>query len=405
MRRTIEALLAFNRNPSAKWFNIFWVAQLAVMAIISPKPTTDQISYASQPDEIIVFMNDIAFARDTITLPGGVEVVVVLPGQIYQDTLVLRENGNRIANYRISYDNAQTVVQWQSASGNDLREVTLEYLLSGISWTPKYDMWLDHETAPVAFDFPETQDDEGETIDFGFFAQIQNSVLSLDDVDVKLVAGRVDPSRQVDSVSMVTTNQIIVGYEDAGAMDSPIGVASIHYVYEVKDISADPGDTVYTSLKEALLPARRVLFWNAPTDDQVTVIYKMRNESDLPFAEGIVRAYQDNLFLGSDFIELTPIGSEGSITVGNLQDVRVNREETRTAIDGAREQDTQHDVELSLTNFSNETVEIDIVDHYPADGIDFSFSIDPQQQGGNLFRWQVEMQPGETVTITYQFKS
>jgi len=405
MWRTIKAVLAFKRNSRARWFKIFWVAQLALVAGVAARPAADEISYTSQPDEIVVFMNNIAFARDSITLPGGVEVVVVLPGQIYQDTLVLRENGDRVSNYRISHADAQTTVRWQSASDDDLRQVKLEYLVSGISWRPKYDMWLDRETATADPDFPGTRDDAEETIDFCFFAEIQNGVLSLEDVDVKLVAGRVDTSRQVDSVSMVTTNQIIVGYEDAGALDSPVGVASIHYVYEVSDVSADPGDKVYTSLEEAPLPARRVLFWNAPTDDQVTVIYKMRNESDLPFAEGIVRAYQEDLFLGSDFIELTPIGSEGSITVGNLQDVRVNREETRTAIDWAWEQDTQHDVELKLTNFSNETIEIDVVDHYPADGVDFSFSMDPQRQAGNLFRWQVEMQPGETVTISYQFKS
>jgi hypothetical protein len=390
---------------ASKWLNVFWIAQFAVMAIVAPKPATDQISYTSQPDEIIIFMNNIAFARDSIALPGGVQVVVVLPGQIYQDTLVLRENGKRVSNYHTSYDNAQTIVRWQSASGNGLRQVTLEYLLSGISWTPKYDMWLDHAKVAVDSTSPGTRDDEGETIDFDFFAEIQNSVLVLDGVDVKLVAGRVDTTRQVDSVSMVTANQSIVGYEDVGATDGPVGVASIQYVYEVQDVSADPGDSVYTSLQEALLPARRVLLWNAAVDDQVTVIYKMRNESELPFAEGIVRAYQDDMFLGSDFIELTPIGGEGSITVGSLQDVRVKRDETRTAIDGSWERDTQHDVELKLTNFSNETVEIDVVDHYPAEGIDFRFSLEPQKQSGNLFRWQVEMEPGETMTITYQFKS
>ena len=405
MRSTIEALLAFSRNSSSRWLKFFWVAQFAVLAIVSPKPAADQISYTSQPDEVVVFMNDIAFARDTITLPGGVKVVVVLPGQIYQDTLVLRENGERVPDYRISYADSQTLVQWQSASGHELREVTLEYLLSGISWSPKYELWLDKETEPADSDSAGAQDVAEEMVDFDFFAEIQNRVLSLDDVTVKLVAGRVDTARQVDSVSMVTANQIMVGYEDAGAMDSPLGVANIQYVYEVQDISADPGDTIYTSLKETRLPARRVLFWNAPTDDQVAVIYKMRNESDLPFAEGIVRAYQNDLFLGSDFIELTPIGSEGSITVGNLQDVRVSREETRTAIGGPSEQDTQHDVELTLTNFSDETVEIDVVDQYPANGINFSFSIDPQQQGGNLFRWQIEMEPGDSVTITYRFQS
>ena len=84
------------------------------------------------------------------------------------------------------------------------------------------------------------------------------------------------------------------------------------------------------------LPARRLHVWNAQTDQQVTVIYKVKNESDQPFSEGVVRNYQNGLFIGSDFIELTPLGGEGSVTIGHLQDVRVKREQTQAAIDTGR---------------------------------------------------------------------
>ena len=50
------------------------------------------------------------------------------------------------------------------------------------------------------------------------------------------------------------------------------------------------------------------------------MIHKVRNTTDLPLAEGIVRVYQDDLFQGSDFIETTPVGSEGSVTIGSLPD-------------------------------------------------------------------------------------
>ena len=367
---------------------------LSFFVFAVPAFAADQISYASQPDEVVVFLNNIAYARDTIALPGGVDVAVALPDQIFQDTLVLREDGERVPTYRINRNDGRIMLRWQSATDSEVREVTLEYLLSGLSWTPKYDMWLG--------------DDEAETVELDFFAEITNSVLALDEVDIRLVAGRVDTSQQLDAVSTVTVNQYIAGYDRSGAGMAPTitGAASIQHIYTLDDtINAVPGDVVYVNMQESTLPARRVHLWNAQTDDQVTVIYKVRNESELPFAEGIVRSYQNGLFIGSDFVELTPIGGEGSITVGNLQDVRVSRAETRTAISGPYERDTQHDTVLTLTNFTGGSADIDIVDWYPAEALDFQFSLEPERQGGNIFRWEITLEAGETRTIMYQFKS
>ncbi len=367
---------------------------LAALILITPVQADDLISYTSQPDEVVVFLNDIAFVRDSVALPGGVNVQLVLPNQIYQDTLILRENGERVANYRINHNQGQVVVQWESGTDSDLSEVTLEYLLYGISWTPKYDMWLG--------------DDEAETVEFDFFAEIQNSALVLDNVDIRLVAGRVDTSNQIDTVSTITMNQLIVGYEDYGAVGdapaAPTGAANIQHIYTIGNINAEPGDTVYANLVESTLPARRLLVWNAQTDQQVTVIYKVRNESELPFAEGVVRSYRNGLFIGSDFVEVTPIGSEGSVTVGDLQDVRVNRSESRTAVSGGY-YDTQHEVELTISNFSDRTVELEVVDFWLEDAEGFTFSAEPTRDTGNIFRWQVTAAPGETVTITYSFKT
>ncbi len=41
----------------------------------------DQISYTSQPDRVAVFLNNVAYARDSVTLPGGVDVRMVLPAE------------------------------------------------------------------------------------------------------------------------------------------------------------------------------------------------------------------------------------------------------------------------------------------------------------------------------------
>ena len=360
----------------------------------------DQVSYTSAPDQVAIFMNGIAYAQDSLSLPSGLDARVVLPDTVFADTLVLREDGRRVARYRIDRSTGSPVVEWQAApdattTGDDgLREVTLEYLLAGVGWSPAYDMWLGAET--------------DETVGFDAFAEISNGALSMEDVATRLVAGRVDPSQMVDAVSQITANQVIAGYEDPLAaplvpVAAPTGAMDIQHVYDVGDVSAEPGDTVFVGLFEGSLPARRLHLWNAQTDDQVSVIYKVRNDSDVPFAEGIVRSYQDDLFIGSDFMELTPVGGEGSITAGFLPDVRVSRAESRAALStgGFGYQD---EVELTITNLGTVPVELEVVDQVPPEAQALEATVEPERTPGNLLRWQIMVEPSSELVIGYEYK-
>ncbi len=183
-----------------------------------------------------------------------------------------------------------------------------------------------------------------------------------------------------------------------------VGAASIQYIYDIGAVTAKTGETVYLNQFESALPARRTLIWNAETDQQASVIYKVRNDSKVPMPEGIVRSYQNGYFIGSDFVEVTPVGSEGSITVGHLQDVRVKRSESQTAITGVF-YSIQHKVELSLTNFSAQTMTIDVVDRQNAYAEELTFSSEPTRETGNLLRWVATIEPGKTVTFTYEYKT
>ena len=376
-----------------------WIlAALFLLTIsVTPALAADQINYTSQPDELAVFLNDIAYARDTISLPAGVDVRLILPGQVYQDTLILRENGERVPAYRLTRGaDGLLAAQWQSEAEGDVREVTVEYLLSSVGWSPKYDMWLGDEDAT--------------TVDLDFFAEIRNPALSLEGVSVRLVAGRVDTSQMLTDISTITANQYLAGYAAPAPepAQSLTGTATIQHVYTLGSVTAEPGETVYTRLQENTLPARRLYLWNAPSDQQVTAIYKVTNESELPLAEGAVRIYQNDLFLGSDFVELTPIGSEGSITVGKLQNVRVNRSETQSAVEAAfgsrSDRDTLHEITLSVSNFGDEPVEIEVVDRYSPYALDFVFDEEPAREGDNVLRWVVTIESGATVDIHYEYK-
>ena len=376
-----------------KRFSLLFVVMLVLIAVV-PMQAADEINYTSQPDDLVVFLNDVALARDEVTLPGGVDVRVVLPPQVFADTLILREDGERVPAYRLSQGNdGRMALSWTSDTSSETRQVTIDYLLSGVGWSPKYDMWLG--------------DNEAETVKLDFYAQLRNPALALDDVRVKLVAGQVDTAQALGDIARVTANQYLAGYEadGDGSFQSFTGTATIQYVYEVGNVTAQQGEVVYTRLLEHEYPARRLHLWNAPASPQVSAIYKVRNDSDLPLAEGIVRTYQGDLFLGSDFIELTPIGSEGSVTVGNLRNVRVNRTESVTRIEGNNSRnDDLHEIVLTLENFGDEDVEIEVVDRYPQNAVEFEFAQTPQREGNNVLRWVVTVEAGTTTTLQYMFK-
>jgi hypothetical protein len=350
----------------------------------------DQISYTSQPDRVAVFLNNVAFARDTVALPGGVDVRIVLPPTVFPDTLVLRENGQRVRDYRLDQRSGQPTIKYQSAADSQLRDVSLEYLLGGVSWRPTYDLWIGADT--------------DETVALDYFAEIMDSALELHEVETQLVAGFVDLNSPIAPAAEASANQRLAGFEAADmlAVSAPTGQVDIQHTYDIGRLTAEPGDTIYSQLVGQSLPARRLHLWNAPTDRQVTVIYKVTNDSDEPFSEGVVRSYQDGLFIGSDFIERTPVGSEGSVTVGHLQDVRVKREQTQSAVDIGRF-DQQFDVELTIENFTDTTVHLEVVDWLPVNGEQLEASIEPLLEAGNIMRWIISVEPGDEMVISYRY--
>ena len=350
----------------------------------------DQISYTSAPDRVAVFLNNVAYARDEVALPGGVDVRIVLPATVYADTLVLRENGKRVANYRLDHRTGQPAIKWQSATDSELRDISMEYLLGGVSWRPTYDMWVGADT--------------DETVELDYFAEISDSSLDLDEVQTQLVAGMVDLNRPISPAAELSANQRLAGFEAADmlAVSAPVGQVDIQHTYDIGALTAEPGDTIYAQLAGQMLPARRLHIWNAPTDSQVTVIYKVKNESEQPFSEGVVRNYQDGLFIGSDFIELTPVGGEGSVTIGHLQDVRVKREQTQSAIDMGRF-DYKYEVEMTIENFTPTTVHMDVVDYLRPQAEELQASIQPQLEAGNIMRWPISVEPGDEMVITYEY--
>jgi hypothetical protein len=351
----------------------------------------ESIQVTSQPDEVAIFYNNVAFVQDTVQLQTGTSVQIALPDQVYAETLIVRENGRRVMNYNLIQEN-RLLVEWDSTATGDSRQVTLQYLMGGLSWTPKYDLFImGQDVKKVGFDF---------------FAEIHNSTFTSENVRVKLIAGSValNNGNPTDYAAGASMNQAVAGYAEAApAAPSMTGSTTIQYVYNAGEMALDTTGTRYLGLLSTDLAVRKVNLWNANYDSQVYAIYKVMNDSDMPFADGLVHSYQDNIFLGTDGLELTPISSEGSVTVGMLQNVRVNRTENRVSLNTIFYSE-EVDVTLELSNFSDTEVTIDVVDYYPTEGRNYTFSQEPETQGDNLYRWSITIAPGETKTITYKYK-
>ena len=382
-------------------------ANLFGLQVASAEPVRQGggIFYESRPDEVALYLSDIAFVRDRVILPLGQEIRVLLPPGTYTDTLILRQDGQRIRSYRItpleagavtssSYPGrAASVLTWETpvvtASAAPV-EIELEYLLPGASWTPTYDMQVVDE----------------ENVALAFFAEIRNSALSLDEAQVVLVAGRVDLTQQLDQVPMVTANQYAVGYEPVEVPGLGAGALDLQHIYVAGPLSAQPGDTLYVSLAAASLNARREVVWDAAVQQETDVIYKVRNTTDLPLAEGIVRVYQDDLFQGSDFIETTPVGSEGSVTIGSLPDVRVRRSESREYQNPQTADDHYlYQVTLEIMYFSEDDLALLVLDQRVPYAWEFVFSDEPAEGQDNQLRWEITVPAGETRTISYSFRA
>jgi hypothetical protein len=353
----------------------------------------ERIIYETQPDELTVFLNDVAYVSDNLTVTSGANVFIALPTNIYEDTLIVRENGVEVFQYTLSSATGTRTLQIQGdPTGTGIREITLEYLARGISWTPYYRLTLGAEET---------------TSQMSFYASILNTDFDLKETAVKLAAGRVDVYGVANGLDQgMSMNQALTNSQvDVSTASISTGNVVIQYTYDIGAITSVSGDTLYTQVFDQQLPTRRLLLWNAYTDSQASIIYKVSNQTTAPFTEGVVRNYQDGMFVGSDPIEFTPVGGEGSVTVGSVQTLRVRREESITAIDTTffTEIDTRHDVTLTLTNFGTEPITLDVVDYYPTEAVNLATETNLTQEPGNVLRWTVTVGVGETITLNYVF--
>lgn len=376
----------------------------------------DAMVYESVPDEAVIY-NGLVYARDTFDLPGGVQVRMLMPGGLLPDSLVIVENGERVSLFRfvggtvgaeapvsvepyvsssipaVDVGTSPRLVEWDSAAEGE-REVVLEYLVRGVSWKPVYNMTV--------------LDDEKVLYSYG--VQITNGSLRLEGASLKLVAGMLGAEQYT---PQMTAAQQAVSWNTAWELEGDVGnygmggeggaSVSVHHVYDIGRQTVRRGETTYINLLTQELGYHKHYVWDTSMGQAVHLIYRVKNDSEWPFAEGLVRVYQEGIYMGADYVEWTPTGSEGSITVAAAADVRVKRAETVEKMKSRGDYEYFHEVTLKLENFGDEALEITVIDRQHPSGVEFRFSDEPEEKPDNVLSWEVEIPAGGEKTVEYEF--
>jgi hypothetical protein len=255
---------------------------------------------------------------------------------------------------------------------------------------------------------------------FHYTAAIDNRLLNIENCDIKLLSGIVAGINQQDWNNMNMTQRGGLLYNTMsegqyGGVDSQVTL-NVHEIYDIEARRLEPGKMTCITLFDGQLDYSRHLVWDARQDrdvaGKVQVIYKVQNESGLPFAAGTVQMYEDDIFIGMDPMELTPIGSPGHITMGESMNFRVFRYQkdehiTERPAGVPNWVDNKHTVTLEIRYFGEEPATLEILDTYRSySGSIFRTEgqkIVEDTRYDNVLNFEADLKKGDKKTVEYVF--
>jgi hypothetical protein len=370
--------------------------------------------FESVPDEVVIYQGNIALVRDELKIYSGKEVKVILPPQAVPGTVEITDAGVRIPKYKYlakgnadcsSSDqtgNLKNLLTWNSDK-TGARNIQLTYMMQGVSWSPVYSMKIIND----------------QSVQFQYRVEIKNNTAASGIAKVKLVSGEIGSPktgsgmfyRQMSNAQFKASAydaRSEMGYS-SGQSIPEIGATKIsaHYVYDLPQVSLEKSGVTFVSLFDKKFSADKEYVWVTTTGDRVDIVYTLNNGANEPLAQGLVSVFDKGVFLGSDYIEWTPPGGKGHVTVGSAVDIQAEKtvdieyDKTRN---GRKEY--KHKIKLAVKNFSKETRVVKVIDQKYPDGADVQFQVEPTKSGGNNTRmWIVTVPPQGEKSIDYSFYS
>jgi hypothetical protein len=399
---------------------------ICLPSTVSAKSDFERV-YIPAADEIIIYNADLAQLTQRFTIEGNDPFRIDVTQALLPNTLRVRVDGVDVPLFTLTavpasgqnYSSSTSYYNYDPYHGNspqvtrywldwdnanlDGADVQLTYLVHGISWSARY-------TCDVIDD---------ETVHFLYTAEIDNRMLKIDDCRIRLLSGIVAGINQQEWNNMTATqrggllyNSMEAGY--SSSVETQVTL-NVHEVYEIGERNLEPGKMTCIALYDGTLDQSKHLVWDAREDREkagkVQVIYKIMNDTDAPFAAGTVQVYEDDIFIGMDPMEMTPIGSPGHITIGESMDFRVFRyqkdEYLSTKIPGLPSWVyNKHTVTLEVRYFGKDPATLEILDssrgyNRIVKEIDGEFIEDERYD--NLMKFELDVKNGDKKTIEYVY--
>jgi len=322
-----------------------------------------------------------------------------------------------------SSNQPKTRITWED-TGSEKREVTLLYVISGISWKSEY--FLDTYTP-----FEDGSEEESR---LEHWASIKSNLnIDLEDVNVRLVAGDIQLQSSGmhwgnDGIYAMSTAQLAINSYAGRSNTSPGNSEPSSFTMQEFEVYTIPykitlkkGETKKLQIQNCdveiteefvydathLRPSRnRYSTWNGEQKGKVEKILKIKNNGKT-WPEGMVSVYQDYMLIGQDGIEWTPKGREAKVTIGTASDIVVKKKATvkETSPDDRHHDDYEYKITLLLTNYKDKQVTVKVFDTFVSDALNLKSNPDFEEKPGNKMTWEITIDAGEEKEVVYTYET
>ncbi len=214
--------------------------------------------------------------------------------------------------------------------------------------------------------------------------------------------------------------------QESGGLDAALGnlpqlegAASTDYtVYTRKDLTLRRGEKAILTLFTKKIKYSHIYRWSPPARMEHSLV--LHNTSDTAWTTGPCLALSAERPLSEDLLKYTPKGANGELPVTaaiNIAHEKSEREIDRQLKAHSPRHDLHYDLvtlegRLKLRNYEKRDVEIVVNNPVPGKPTTADqrgvISIDPSQlkllERTGSSRWNVKLEPGEEVTLTYQYE-
>ncbi len=260
-----------------------------------------------------------------------------------------------------------------SISGEGAKNLTLSYLVAGLSWSQVYDLDLA----------------DGRIKAWG----IISSFWDFGSVDLSLIVG--EPRLIITSSSKAGNwREVALAVPDAGGSYQSVPLGEYHE-YHIGQTELRGGEILKLSMFWGEVDLEQFYYWNG---GRVEERFNITNTLTEPLGPGRIEFYRDGRWVGEDALQYTSIGEDSTVTVGCAQDVKV---EEKVIIWNTGDERDLVTKKIEINNCKDGEISILVERSLPWNGNLIDSTIKPTVEG-KLLIWCLEVD--NVVEITYQYE-